>query len=131
MTLNMLLLSMLFLNLCKKEFESKYCIYPKYLVRQKQMMLKMGTRKTLKGIMDVFFKKVNQKVNLGLSPPHTSCLPGHLDIAILKDRFFKNLSKKAFKQCVNSKDPDKRVHPCSVIRTFSIYRHILQYSLIL
>ena len=39
--------------------------------------------------MDGFFKKANQKVNLGQWP-----MPAHLDIPYLKDRFLKNLSSK-------------------------------------
>ena len=45
--------------------------------------------------MDMFFKKVNQKVNLGRRPmPDTRRLPARPDIAILKDGFFKNPSNK-------------------------------------
>lgn len=41
------------------------------------------------GIMDRFFSRINQKVNLGR---HST--PAHLDITILKDGFLNNQSKK-------------------------------------
>ena len=39
--------------------------------------------------------------------------------------------KKAIKPYANSECPDKRVHPCKLIWTFSVRRHILQYPSIL
>ena len=39
--------------------------------------------------------------------------------------------KKALMPYANSEDPDKFAHPCSLIWTFSVCRHILQYLLIL
>ena len=41
--------------------------------------------------MDRFFKKINQRKSLG-----QRWTPAHLDKAILKDRFLKNLSNKVF-----------------------------------
>ena len=43
----------------------------------------MRTRKMSNGIMDGFFQKSNQKINLGRPSMHDASL----DITILKDRF--------------------------------------------
>ena len=43
----------------------------------------------------------------------------------------RNMGKKALKPNANSEGPDERVHPCSLVWTFSVHRHKLQYPLIL
>ena len=50
--------------------------------------------------MHGFFKRVNQKVNLGWCP-----IPTRLDIAISKDGFLKNPSKKVLTERQNSREP--------------------------
>ena len=42
-----------------------------------------------------------------------------------------NVGKKALTPFANSVGPDERAHPCSLIWTFSVRGHILQYPLIL
>ena len=43
----------------------------------------------------------------------------------------RSMGKKARMPYANSEIPDEPAHPCSLICTFSVRRHILQYQLIL
>ena len=58
--------------------------------------IQIRTRKMPNSIINVFFKKFNQKANLGRCPMPEACS----DIPILKVEFWKNLSKINF-GCIN------------------------------
>ena len=56
------------------------------------------------------------------------CLNYTADVSLLILNYAER-SKKALMPCANSGGRDERVHPCSLIWTFSVRRHILQYQL--
>ena len=55
----------------------------------------------------------------------------HFFFIFLHEGYDAQHGKKALMPYSNSEGPDEHVHPCSLIWTFSVLRHILQYPLIL